>query len=54
MFFCQNIYAEANRWADVARLRTLMKEKGLKKTPGCSWINIEKKVHKFFAGDMYL
>lgn len=49
-----NIYAEANRWADVARLRTLMKERGLKKTPGCSWIEIEKTVHKFFAGDMYL
>lgn len=47
-----NIYAEANRWADVARVRSLMKEKGMKKPAGCSWIDIKKKVHRFFVGDM--
>ncbi|XP_031482128.1 putative pentatricopeptide repeat-containing protein At5g37570 [Nymphaea colorata] len=33
-----NIYAAANRWSDVSDLRTLMREKGVKKIPGRSWI----------------
>eukprot|EP01018_Ginkgo_biloba_P037564 Gb_08772 [translate_table: standard] len=46
-----NIYAAAGRWDDVVNVRTLMKVKGAKKTPGCSWIEVNNKVHTFFAGD---
>eukprot|EP01018_Ginkgo_biloba_P039144 Gb_08834 [translate_table: standard] len=46
-----NIYAEAGRWDDVAKLRNTMKVRGLKKTPGCSWIVLGNRVHAFHAGD---
>ena len=29
----------------------MMKDKGLKKTPGCSVIEVERKVHTFLSGD---
>ncbi|KAJ4834207.1 hypothetical protein Tsubulata_020561, partial [Turnera subulata] len=34
-----NIYANASRWKDVSRIRSLMKQKGTRKRPGCSWID---------------
>ncbi|CAN6448316.1 unnamed protein product [Victoria cruziana] len=46
-----NIYAEAGRWDDVARVRRLMKDRGIKKTPGCSSITIDGVTHEFVAGD---
>eukprot|EP01018_Ginkgo_biloba_P019689 Gb_04894 [translate_table: standard] len=46
-----NIYAAAGRWDDVAKVRTVMKDRGLKKTPGCSLIEVNNKVHAFFVGD---
>ncbi|URE32901.1 Pentatricopeptide repeat-containing protein [Musa troglodytarum] len=33
-----NIYAVADRWADVSELRTLMRGKGIRKVPGFTWI----------------
>ncbi|KAK3010671.1 hypothetical protein RJ639_011274 [Escallonia herrerae] len=48
-----NIYASAGRWEDVIRVRKLMRVKGLKKIPACSWVEGEKGlIHEFFAGDM--
>ncbi|XP_023523571.1 pentatricopeptide repeat-containing protein At5g66520-like [Cucurbita pepo subsp. pepo] len=46
-----NIYAEAGRWEDVARVRKLMRDRGVKKTPGWSSIMVEGMVHNFVAGD---
>uniref|UniRef100_A0A0D6QXP7 DYW domain-containing protein n=1 Tax=Araucaria cunninghamii TaxID=56994 RepID=A0A0D6QXP7_ARACU len=46
-----NIYAEVGSWDDVQRIRTLMKDRGIKKTPGCSWIEVQKRVHVFGVGD---
>lgn len=46
-----NIYAEAKRWEDAARVRKLMRDKGVKKTPGSSSISIDGVVHEFVAGD---
>jgi pentatricopeptide repeat protein len=46
-----NIYAAAGRWDEVSNVRKTMKEKGLSKTPGCSWIEVENKVHTFIVGD---
>ncbi|GMI81237.1 chlororespiratory reduction 21 [Hibiscus trionum] len=46
-----NAYAAAGRWKEVSEIRDLMKEKGLKKSPGCSWIQIGEKLHSFIAGD---
>eukprot|EP01018_Ginkgo_biloba_P025338 Gb_35268 [translate_table: standard] len=46
-----NIYAAAGRWDDVAKVRSMMKIKGVKKRPGCSWIKVKNKVHTFVVGD---
>ncbi|KAL2325048.1 hypothetical protein Fmac_024106 [Flemingia macrophylla] len=46
-----NIYASDRRWDVVTEVRTMMKEKGLRKVPGCSWITISGKTHSFFAAD---
>ncbi|KAL6007083.1 hypothetical protein ACLOJK_032579 [Asimina triloba] len=45
-----NIYASAGRWGDVSRVRKLMRQKGLKKSGGCSWIEVREQVHTFFVG----
>lgn len=46
-----NIYAAAGRWDDVNRVRKMMKDVGLKKKPGFSWIEVKNKVHTFVVGD---
>eukprot|EP01018_Ginkgo_biloba_P021727 Gb_04028 [translate_table: standard] len=46
-----NILAVAGRWNDVVKVRKRMKEMGLKKVPGCSWIEVNNRVHAFLAGD---
>lgn len=46
-----NIYAEAERWEDTARVRKLMKDQGVKKTPGQSSITVDGVIHEFVAGD---
>lgn len=46
-----NIYAEAEKWEEVKRVRERIGRKGLRKNPGCSWIEIKGKVNLFVAGD---
>ncbi|KAA0057054.1 pentatricopeptide repeat-containing protein DOT4 [Cucumis melo var. makuwa] len=46
-----NIYAEAEKWEEVQKLRKRIGQRGLKKNPGCSWIEIKGKVNIFVAGD---
>ncbi|XP_060204209.1 pentatricopeptide repeat-containing protein At5g16860-like [Lycium barbarum] len=46
-----NIYANAKRWKDVARVRSLMKHSGIRKRPGCSWVQGKKETVTFFVGD---
>lgn len=46
-----NIYASARRWKDVARIRSLMKHAGIRKRPGCSWIQGKKHTVTFYVGD---
>eukprot|EP01018_Ginkgo_biloba_P008204 Gb_25654 [translate_table: standard] len=47
-----NIYAQAGKWDDAAKVRNIMKDKGLKKRPGCSWIVVKNMVHTFLVGDV--
>lgn len=47
-----NIYAECERWEDSAKMRVLTKMKGLKKSPGQSWIEVKKKIYLFSAGNL--
>lgn len=46
-----NMYANAGHWDQVAEVRKLMRERGVKKEPGCSWIEVESKVHVFLVND---
>ncbi|XP_030472922.1 pentatricopeptide repeat-containing protein At5g16860 [Syzygium oleosum] len=46
-----NIYANARRWKDVARVRSLMKSTGIRKRPGCSWVQGMKGTATFYVGD---
>lgn len=46
-----NIYADAGRWADVERMRILMKSRGLLKTPGFSIVELKGRIHVFLVGD---
>ncbi|ESW18306.1 hypothetical protein PHAVU_006G029900 [Phaseolus vulgaris] len=47
-----NMYASASRWDKVANIKRMMRAIGVKKKPGCSWIEIDKKVHVFVAEDI--
>ncbi|XP_041005429.1 putative pentatricopeptide repeat-containing protein At3g11460, mitochondrial [Juglans microcarpa x Juglans regia] len=46
-----NIYAAKKRWDDVERVRAMVRRKGLKKPPGCSFVEVDKMVHQFLVGD---
>nr|XP_043634650.1 pentatricopeptide repeat-containing protein At3g26782, mitochondrial [Erigeron canadensis] len=46
-----NIYAEAGRWEDVAKMRIHMKNHELSKTPGFSLVELKGRVHVFLVGD---
>ncbi|CAA0806609.1 Pentatricopeptide repeat-containing protein [Striga hermonthica] len=46
-----NMYAHAGKWDDVAKVRTHMKEKGMKKIPGSSSLEIDGTVYEFTSGD---
>jgi pentatricopeptide repeat protein len=46
-----NMYAEAGRWDEAKRVRELMKSRGAKKNPGCSWVQIGDQVHAFLVGE---
>ncbi|KAJ0970452.1 hypothetical protein J5N97_023329 [Dioscorea zingiberensis] len=46
-----NIYSAAGRWREAANLRIMMKDKGMRKQPACSWIEVKSKVHAFVAHD---
>ncbi|RDY07319.1 Protein SPIRRIG, partial [Mucuna pruriens] len=46
-----NIFAADGRWNDVEEVRLRMKGNGLKKKPGCSWIEVKNKIHTFMARD---
>ncbi|KAI0491996.1 hypothetical protein KFK09_026259 [Dendrobium nobile] len=46
-----NLYAVAGRWQEVAKMRRGLKEMKLRKEAGMSWIEVEKRIHKFHVAD---
>ncbi|XVF04870.1 hypothetical protein REPUB_Repub05bG0122300 [Reevesia pubescens] len=46
-----NMYASSKKWNKVRKVRLKMKDLGLKKNPGCSWIEVEQRIHPFFVED---
>lgn len=50
MFFLV-IYVVVGMWCDVVKFRKFMKERGVKKEFGCSWIEIVGEVYFFVVRD---
>ncbi|KAF8396009.1 hypothetical protein HHK36_017620 [Tetracentron sinense] len=46
-----NMYATAGQWKESLGVRKMMREKGVKKVPGLSWIEVRKRFHVFGARD---
>lgn len=46
-----NIYADLGKWHGVSRMRKFIRSKSLKKTPGCSLIEVNNIVQEFASGD---
>ncbi|KAK9110456.1 hypothetical protein Sjap_018516 [Stephania japonica] len=46
-----NVYAAMEKWDGVSRMRKLMRNMRVKKTPGCSLIEVDNIVQEFVVGD---
>ncbi|KAL4202273.1 hypothetical protein AMTRI_Chr02g262910 [Amborella trichopoda] len=46
-----NMYASIGKWEGVAKVRKAMKDMGVKKELGCSWIEVDNQVHVFLVDD---
>ncbi|KAL5720583.1 hypothetical protein ACHQM5_013241 [Ranunculus cassubicifolius] len=46
-----NIYAVSKKWDRRDQMRQMMKDRGVKKEPGRSWIEVKNMIHAFFVGD---
>ncbi|GLU14017.1 hypothetical protein SLE2022_306130 [Rubroshorea leprosula] len=46
-----NIYAATGKWDKFAKMRRVLRERGLKKTPGLSWLEIDGCVYEFRVAD---
>ncbi|KAK9068823.1 hypothetical protein SSX86_012939 [Deinandra increscens subsp. villosa] len=47
------IYAEARLWEEVVKVKKLLQTQGLQKKPGCSWIEVKKKIYSFESVDEF-
>ncbi|KAK6158752.1 hypothetical protein DH2020_006066 [Rehmannia glutinosa] len=46
-----DMYGNLKKWDEKASVKRLMREKGVKKVPGWSWIELQNAVHAFNAND---
>ncbi|GAB2285485.1 hypothetical protein Dimus_019934 [Dionaea muscipula] len=46
-----NMYAANKRWIFRDKARKMMKDRGVKKEPGRSWIEVKNTIHAFYVGD---
>lgn len=49
LFF--NILVTAKLWGEASDIRKLMRDRGVRKVPGCSWVEVNNRVHTFVVGD---
>lgn len=47
-----NMYAQAQRWQEMAKIRTEMANKGIKQVPGSCMVEVNRKIYKFVSQDM--
>ncbi|RAL50188.1 hypothetical protein DM860_007862 [Cuscuta australis] len=48
-----NIYANSGKWERVDEVRSLARDRGLRKTPGWSSVEISNKIEVFYTGNQY-
>ncbi|KAI3975687.1 hypothetical protein MKX01_023113 [Papaver californicum] len=48
-----NMYCANGKWKEAEKIRKIMLERGVKKSPGCSWIEMKNEVMVFDAGNEY-
>jgi len=46
-----NIYSAAGLWEKSSEVRGRMRQRGVSKEPGCSWIEVDGAIHRFMAGE---
>ncbi|XP_020577104.1 pentatricopeptide repeat-containing protein At1g71490 [Phalaenopsis equestris] len=46
-----NMYAAANWWGELAKVRRLMRDEGVRKAPGCAWADLGNGFMPFVVGD---
>ena len=46
-----NLYASTGNWSKVIEMKSAMREMRLKKNPAMSWVDVEREIHTFMAGD---
>ncbi|KAJ1701797.1 hypothetical protein LUZ63_001576 [Rhynchospora breviuscula] len=46
-----NIYAAAGQWKKATEVRIVMRLNNVKKEPGCSWIELDNRIHQFMVGE---
>ncbi|KAL3813560.1 hypothetical protein ACJIZ3_014828 [Penstemon smallii] len=49
LFF--NILVTAKLWEEASETRKLMRDRGIRKVPGCSWVRVKNRVHTFVVAD---
>lgn len=46
-----NMYSSTKKWESAEKVRELMKQKGIRKAKGKSWVELRGVIHRFKAGD---
>ncbi|CAL5187459.1 unnamed protein product [Lathyrus oleraceus] len=46
-----NMYAAAGCWSQLAKVRTCMRDLGVRKAPGCAWVDVGRELSPFLVGD---
>ncbi|XP_024313829.1 LOW QUALITY PROTEIN: putative pentatricopeptide repeat-containing protein At2g01510 [Brachypodium distachyon] len=46
-----NIYVKAGKWEDAARVKKAMRDRGLRKESGYSWVEFKQKIYSFSSND---
>lgn len=46
-----NVLVTAKMWVEASKTRKMMRDRGIAKTPGCSWVQVKNRVYSFVVGD---
>ncbi|XP_054809466.1 pentatricopeptide repeat-containing protein At5g65570 isoform X2 [Prosopis cineraria] len=47
-----NLYASAGKWNQVIQMKSTIRDLKVKKNPAISWVDVDREVHSFMAGDL--